>query len=421
MANKVSVITVVFNDVTHIRETIESYFSQTWEDKEYIVIDGGSTDGTLNVIKEYTDRITYWISEKDNGMYDAINKGILHSTGDWINILNSGDTFASPEVLSLAISKGDTENTDVIYGDSIEIGKNYEKIVIASDNPNEMKNHVIYRHGSSLVRKSVQEAYLYDLSKKKILSYALDWNMIYSVFKAGYKFKKVNVTIEKYRVDGMSNHIYKNLWYNYLITSEQRFNVKKISIFLTKVIVNAFTHSFIYPFLKGFGTEFILNDALPHIPFWFVRRFYLKTLGVKIGEESFIMKTNYFMNPWRLKIGKHSHINRGCLIDARAGIKIGNNVSISHNVNLITGSHNPQSRYFEAVFSPISIDDYCWLGVGCTILKGVHIGKGAVVCAGAVVTKDVAPYSIVAGVPAKEISNRTQQLEYNCYGYLPFT
>ena len=103
MANKVSVITVVFNDVAHIRETIESYLSQTWEDKEYIVIDGGSTDGTLDVIKEYADNINYWISEKDNGMYDAMNKGILHSTGDWINILNSGDTFASPTAIEYAL------------------------------------------------------------------------------------------------------------------------------------------------------------------------------------------------------------------------------------------------------------------------------------------------------------------------------
>ena len=76
--DKISVITVVYNDVAHIRETMESFFSQTWENKEYIVIDGGSTDGTVDVIREYADRLAYWCSEKDDGIYDAMNKGISH-------------------------------------------------------------------------------------------------------------------------------------------------------------------------------------------------------------------------------------------------------------------------------------------------------------------------------------------------------
>ena len=71
MSNKISVITVVYNDVANIRATMESFFSQTWEDKEYIVIDGGSTDGTADIIKEYAPRLAYWCSEKDNGIYDA--------------------------------------------------------------------------------------------------------------------------------------------------------------------------------------------------------------------------------------------------------------------------------------------------------------------------------------------------------------
>ena len=69
--NSISVITVVFNDVKHIRETMESFFSQSWEDKEYIVIDGGSTDGTVDIIQEYSDRLAFWCSEKDDGIYEC--------------------------------------------------------------------------------------------------------------------------------------------------------------------------------------------------------------------------------------------------------------------------------------------------------------------------------------------------------------
>ena len=83
--NKISVITIVLNDVANIRKTLDSFFSQTWEEKELIVIDGGSSDGTADIIREYADRIAWWCSESDGGIYDALNKGILHCTGDWIN------------------------------------------------------------------------------------------------------------------------------------------------------------------------------------------------------------------------------------------------------------------------------------------------------------------------------------------------
>lgn len=121
MKHKVSVITVVYNDVAHIRETMNSFFSQTWEEKEYIVVDGGSTDGTADIVKEYADKLSWWCSECDGGIYDAMNKAIGHATGEWINILNSGDLFASKNALHDAIvNTPDIEHADVIYGDSIE-------------------------------------------------------------------------------------------------------------------------------------------------------------------------------------------------------------------------------------------------------------------------------------------------------------
>lgn len=96
---KVSVITVVFNDVKHIKGTMESFFSQTYENKEYIVIDGGSTDGTKEIIERYADRLAYWCSEPDGGIYDAMNKGISHATGGWINFLNCGDRFCADDTI----------------------------------------------------------------------------------------------------------------------------------------------------------------------------------------------------------------------------------------------------------------------------------------------------------------------------------
>ena len=90
---KISIITVVFNGVKTIEQTILSVISQKYENMEYIIIDGGSTDGTIDIIKKYEDKIAYWISEADQVIYDAMNKGIDKSTGDIIGILNSDDFY----------------------------------------------------------------------------------------------------------------------------------------------------------------------------------------------------------------------------------------------------------------------------------------------------------------------------------------
>ena len=96
---KYSIITVNFNNKDGLRQTIESIVSQTYRDFEYIVIDGGSTDGSVDVLKEYDRQIDYWVSEKDAGIYNAMNKGIRQAKGDYLNFMNSGDCFYDPEVL----------------------------------------------------------------------------------------------------------------------------------------------------------------------------------------------------------------------------------------------------------------------------------------------------------------------------------
>lgn len=94
-----TIITVNYNNCEGLRRTIESVVGQTFRDFEFIVIDGGSTDGSADVLREYDDRITYWVSEKDGGIYNAMNKGIARATGDYLNFMNSGDCFYAPQVL----------------------------------------------------------------------------------------------------------------------------------------------------------------------------------------------------------------------------------------------------------------------------------------------------------------------------------
>lgn len=421
MSNKISVITVVFNDVKNIRHTMESLFAQTWEDKEYIVIDGGSNDGTVDVIREYASHLDYWCSEPDGGIYEAINKGIKHCTGDWINILNCGDSYESTTSLENAITRTpDINHIDVIYGNSIERGDN-DVFVPASSDISLMEKGPIYRHGSSLVRTDVQKKNLYDISKKDKYGFALDWLMIFNLYQQGYKFQKVDVIIEVYLLDGISNNLSLSLKYNCLVTSKGHLNLKNKLSLRKSTILYHFKKTQSYHWIVAFFIEYVLNDILPHIPFWLIRRFVMKKLKMKIGEGSFVMKRVYIMTPQKLSIGIYSHINRECLIDARGSITIGNNVSISHDVKIMTGSHDYNSISFRGKFLPIIISDYVWIGTGAIILQNVKIGKGAVICAGAVVTKDVEPYSVMAGIPAKEIATRNKNLNYHCLWNSPFT
>ncbi len=424
MSNKISVITVVYNDVANIRATMESFFSQTWEDKEYIVIDGGSTDGTVDIIKEYAPRLAYWCSEKDNGIYDAMNKGIIHATGDWINILNSGDNFCTERSLQDTIelaTKSPLENVGVLYGNSFEMSKGTKQFKYAQPNWSLLNLHPIYRHGSSLVRSEIMKDNLYNLQRQKKYGYALDWDLIHQLYRQGVKFQKVEVNIESYKLEGVSYHPYKTIWYNFLITSERNLSLRPLLYMSKMILKKTFQDLGIIKWGRAFILEYLTNDIIVHIPFWCIRRMILKKIGVKIGCKSFIMKRNYIINANHLNIGKFSHINRDCFIDARGYIDIGNNVSISHKVKIVTGSHDIDSELFTGKYLPIHIKDYVWLGINSTILQGITIGEGAVVCAGAVVTKDVPPYAVVGGIPAKIIKYRKKELAYHCIWDMPFT
>lgn len=159
----------------------------------------------------------------------------------------------------------------------------------------------------------------------------------------------------------------------------------------------------------------IANNMVAYIPCWWVRRLFYVAIGFKIGKKSTINMRQYLMGPGKFSIGEYSHINPGCIIDSRGGIEIGSGISISHRVMLITGGHDVQAADFREENLPIKIGDHVWIGAGATILKGVEIGEGAVVAAGAVVTRDVPPFAIVGGVPAKQIGLRNNNLDYRCY------
>lgn len=155
---------------------------------------------------------------------------------------------------------------------------------------------------------------------------------------------------------------------------------------------------------------FLLNRFFVYLPCYPLRFLIFKLYGVKLFLSSKIDMNNYFLAPYKLKIGKNVHINQGCLIDARGEIQIKNNVSIGHKVNLITGSHDIKDPKFSAIFKPIIIEENCFIGSVVTILQGVTVKEGCIICAGALLTKDTEPFSIYAGIPAKKIGDRIKDI-----------
>lgn len=161
--------------------------------------------------------------------------------------------------------------------------------------------------------------------------------------------------------------------------------------------------------------QWFLNEVISRLPSWWVRKVAYSMSGMKIGRGSQINMHQYVLGADRISVGEFTHINPGCILDGRGRIEIGNCVSISYRVSLVTGGHDVDSRTFEEMDLPIRIEDHVWIGTGAIVLKNVRVGEGAVIAAGAVVTKDVAPFTIVGGTPAREIGRRSQNLDYKCY------
>lgn len=420
----ISIVTIVYNDGEHIEETILSVINQSYENIEYIIIDGGSIDNTLTIINNYDNRIDYWISSPDSGIYDAMNKGILLSTGLWIGFLNCGDCYTSLDIID-KIFRTRIYDCDIIYGNSIARSKNLLVYKKAETKIELLKNGPIYRQGASFVRLELHKAIKYNLSMLKKYGYALDFFWMYSLYTKNKVFKYINEYIIIYSDDGISNHPIKSLYYNYLITKPNKASLKRTILFISQELITVLRSVRIIRFLIQpiyyFFANYILNNIVSYIPIHFIRKYYFKAFGMKIGRGSVLDMQQHVVAPHKLTIGSNTHINRGCIFDARGKLSIGNNVSISYKVNIMTGSHNVQSKSFESLYKPITINDYVWIGIGSVLLGGIEIGEGAVICAGSVVTKTVSPYSIVGGVPAKEIGHRQKNLDYNCTWTIPFS
>lgn len=173
-------------------------------------------------------------------------------------------------------------------------------------------------------------------------------------------------------------------------------------------------------FLRSGGGRFVIFQ-IATIPSLHIRKWLYKGLGVKMGKNVTIHFRTELRCPERLSLGDGTIIGDNAILDARRGLTLGKNVNLSSNVSIYTLQHDHRAPDFscpaeDKVDFAVKIDDRAWLGSNVIVLPGVHIGEGAVCCAGCVVTKNVEPYDVVAGIPAKKVGTRPRNMTYEFSG-----
>jgi glycosyltransferase involved in cell wall biosynthesis len=214
----VSVITAVYNDKTNLESTIRSVLNQTYKGIEYIIIDGGSTDGTLDIIRKHQDRIAYWMSEPDRGVYDAMNKGADLASGEWINFMNAGDRFFEVETVGKVFIKNQ-DAVDLIYGDHHMIYDPSFSMVQKAGRLENMWRGMAFCHQSAFVKTSLMKKYKFNIGN----TIGADFEFLYTLYLNGFKFQYSNVVIASVLAGGLSDiHSLKR-------TLEHWFTVRKFS------------------------------------------------------------------------------------------------------------------------------------------------------------------------------------------------
>jgi len=210
---KVSIITVTYNSALTIEDTIQSVLEQTYPNIEYIIIDGESTDDTLQKIEPYSDKLSKFVSEKDSGMYDALNKGIKLATGDIIGILNSDDFYTDKFVIEEVVKIFLEEHSDAVYADLQYVDSNHtNKIIRNWKSGNYKPGDFLYGwmppHPTFFVKKDIYRKFgNFSMELKSAADYEL---MLRFIHKHQIRLSYLKRVIVKMRAGGMSNSSLKN-------------------------------------------------------------------------------------------------------------------------------------------------------------------------------------------------------------------
>jgi len=197
--DKISIITVTFNAEDVLERTLQNIFQQTYPNLEIILIDGKSTDNTLKIIKKYENKIDFWLSEPDKGIYDAMNKGIQKVTGDWVNFMNAGDIFVSKQAIEKTFQNV-PKNTDVVYGNYQISYQTFQKFKKVPADLQKFCQGMSLNHQSIFIKKAIIQDFLFNLK----YSLAGDYEQLCRLIQANKKFHYSDVMIADFADGGAS-------------------------------------------------------------------------------------------------------------------------------------------------------------------------------------------------------------------------
>lgn len=201
---KITVITIVYNDLVGIESTISSVIRQSaFQSMEYIVVDGASTDGTTEAIKKYLGKIAHYICEPDSGIYNAMNKGLKHATGDYVIFINSGDSFTDDQVVENIIKYIGNDNPDVVFGNYREISNNFISRVIPCRNAEKIWYGPVASHQSTLYR--VEHLRRHNLRYDESYRIAADYKLTAEAIVKASSVLKTDICISDFDISGVSS------------------------------------------------------------------------------------------------------------------------------------------------------------------------------------------------------------------------
>lgn len=196
----ISIITVCLDDGKYLEETIESVINQTYNNIEYIIIDGGSSDNTIDIIKKYESKIDRWLSEGDKGIYDAMNKGIGLAKGEWLNFMNAGDTFYKSNTIEKIFLKKNND-VDFIYGDCEMIyNSEFSRVQKAGEIKNLWKG-MIFSHQSLFTNSDVFKKYQFNVDNR----IGADFEFLFHCYKNNFKFCNIHIPVAIVLAGGLSD------------------------------------------------------------------------------------------------------------------------------------------------------------------------------------------------------------------------
>lgn len=197
---KLSIITVSYNCVNEIEETILSVINQDYPNLEYIIIDGGSKDGTVDIIKKYENNLAYWVSEPDKGLYDAMNKGIMKATGEWVTMRNCGDLFAEKDSLSKLFAEPVPNAVDFVCAAAYRITE-LGYYIAKSRKMDSKESGMNVVHPATFVRTSWHQQRLFDTK----FTVCADYKLVYASVMEGHKIVIRNIPIVIFPEGGYSS------------------------------------------------------------------------------------------------------------------------------------------------------------------------------------------------------------------------